>query len=263
MVQIRGLYYDKAIPIERKATEGTPQNIFSRLFYDMLSSLHGRSRKSAQFLNCLSWFLAKTQQYCSVRDSCLPVLLQHPGDGKLSLRLYVLFQALSLPNYIFLASVWGPAGRSLTVPLRKLLFPTYTHTDLSGLAHWIREDSCLIFPITAAVSHAFTWVSQPFFVLLGPRCYNGWPTEQRLDNLCWLRAEERPWLSRYSSTGQEGTSSIFPFLHEWACNHHPQQQPSILSQYKLFHLGTARISGHFSCLQLAAPYNLPFIVLPL
>ena len=53
-----------------------------------------------------------------------------------------------------------------------------------------------------------------FFALLGPTCYNGWPAEQRSDNLWWLRAEERPPLGMYSSTGWEGTGSIFPLLHE-------------------------------------------------
>lgn len=112
LVQIRGFCDDKTqfstIPMERKVTEGSPQNVFSKLFYQyqMSSSLHGRSRP-VPFLNSLSWFNAKTQQGCSARDSCLPVLLQHPGNRELLLRLCVLFPALSPTNSIFPASVWG------------------------------------------------------------------------------------------------------------------------------------------------------------
>lgn len=117
LVQIRGFCDDKTqfstIPMERKVTEGSPQNVFSKLFYQyqMSSSLHGRSRP-VPFLNSLSWFNAKTQQGCSARDSCLPVLLQHPGNRELLLRLCVLFPALSPTNSIFPASVWGPARYS-------------------------------------------------------------------------------------------------------------------------------------------------------
>ena len=227
------------IPVRKAGERGVPIEhffqivlsvwILIRMKYEYFHPLHGRSRRLAQVLRCLSWFLAKTQQHCSVRASCL--LLQHPGNRTLSLRL--AFTGSLLPNYIFPASVCGPARRSPTVPLSKLLFPMYAHTDLPGLKHWIREKSCLIFPITAAVSHAFTWVSQSFF-LLGPACYNGWPEEQRLDNLWWLRAEERPWLGIYSSTGQEGTGSLFCSLHEWACNHRPCQQTRIASNTKYF-----------------------------
>lgn len=109
LVQIRGFYDNETqfftIPMERKATEGSPQNVFSRLFcqYQMSSSMHGRSR-SVPFLNCLSWFLAKMQQGCSARASYLPVLLQHPGNRELLLRLRVLFPAPSPTDSIFPAS---------------------------------------------------------------------------------------------------------------------------------------------------------------
>lgn len=167
----------------------------------MSSSLHARSRRLAQFLNCLSWFLAKTQQYCSVRAFCLPMLLQRPGEGKLSLRLYVVSQALSLPNYTFLASVWGPARRSLTVPaLKKLLFPPHVHTRRPVRSHTMNKRLQPHFSHHSSCILCIYMSATAFFILLGPTRCNGWPAEQRLENPWQLRAEERPWLGICSST---------------------------------------------------------------
>lgn len=59
------------IPMERKATEGSPQNVFSRLFYQyqMSFSLLGRSR-SVPFLNCCP---------DSLQEHCKAVLQELPA----------------------------------------------------------------------------------------------------------------------------------------------------------------------------------------
>lgn len=36
----------------------------------------------------------------------------------------------------------------------------HIYTHLLDLTHWARKGSCLMFPITASLSHAFTWASQ-------------------------------------------------------------------------------------------------------
>lgn len=111
LVQIRGFCDDKTQFSTIPMCEGRQQRVLLRMFFPDFSisikcSLLGRSR-SVSLLNCLSWFLAKTQPCCSARASCLPVLLQHPGNRELLLRLCVLFPALSPTNSIFPASVWG------------------------------------------------------------------------------------------------------------------------------------------------------------
>lgn len=58
------------------------------------------------------------------------------------------------------ASVWRPVRRSRTVPLRKLLFPTYTHRDLSAL----RTDQVL-----PQCSHPSSCTSCTFLYSLGQR----------------------------------------------------------------------------------------------
>lgn len=51
--------------------------------------------------------------------------------------------------------------------------------------------------------------------------------------------------------------------HERAPNHHPRQQASIPSQYKIVRLYAALLSGHSSSVELTASYNLSLVILPL
>lgn len=101
------------MPVERKATEGSPQNVFSRLFYQyqMSFSLLGRSR-SVPFLNCLSWFLAGTLQGCFTRASCCCSIL---GAGNYCYGC-VCFSQLFSPQIPYSQPDVLPWGHTLPIP---------------------------------------------------------------------------------------------------------------------------------------------------
>lgn len=240
-IQIKGLHCDKTpfstIPTEKKVTEGCPQNTFSKLFYRYeMSSLHGRSRKLTQFLSWLSWFLAKTYLYCSVRASYSSVLLQHPRDGKLSLGSVCFFT----PRLYGCSFCLETSQKISDCPTEKAAFP-HIHTQRPvSLTHW---------PSLAAVFPPQQLYAVHFFVLLGPTRHNGWPEEQRLDSSDWGCTAPQGRRALAASGGDETVS-----LH---------QQTSTPTQCKLFPLYAALVSGRCSSLQPTASYSLRLAVLPL
>lgn len=114
----------------------------------------------------------------------------------------------------------------LTVNLWESYFP-HVHTQRPARSYTLSKRRLL--PHLSHHSNPISliyMVTTAFLVLLGHVCSKSQPAEQRLDNLWWFRAEERPQAWIWNTTELEGTSSTFPLLHEWVCNHHPHEQAS-------------------------------------